>query len=114
MAKGKPFVIRDPIHGYITVAAHERIVVDDPITQRLRRVTQTGLAEFVFPEARTSRFAHSLGAMHLASRFIVAALENADEETLKRFFADLKALPFFRSFQVHAGDLDALLFTDKG
>ena len=67
----KSFVIKDPVHGYIRIAAHERIVVDHPITQRLRRITQTGLAEFVFPEERTSRFAHSLGAMHLASRFVI-------------------------------------------
>ncbi len=72
------------------VAAHERIVVDDPVTQRLRRITQTGLAEHVFPEARTSRFVHSLGAMHLASRFVLAALENAEEEVAGRFFDDIE------------------------
>jgi len=86
----RPFVIRDPVHGYLVVAAHERIVVDDPVTQRLRRITQTGLAEYVFPEARTSRFIHSLGAMHLASRFVLAALENAEEEVAKRFFDDIE------------------------
>lgn len=86
----RPFVIRDPVHGYLVVAAHERIVVDDPVTQRLRRINQTGLAEYVFPEARTSRFVHSLGAMHLASRFVLAALENADEEVARRFFDDIE------------------------
>jgi HD superfamily phosphohydrolase len=86
----RPFVIRDPVHGYLVVAAHERIVVDDPVTQRLRRITQTGLAEHVFPEARTSRFVHSLGAMHLASRFVLSALENADEEVAVRFFDDIE------------------------
>ncbi len=86
----KPFVIRDPVHGYLRVAAHERIVVDHPVTQRLRRITQTGLAELVFPEARTSRFVHSLGAMHLASRFVIAALDNASEADASSFFAELK------------------------
>jgi hypothetical protein len=86
----RPFVIRDPVHGYLVIAAHERIVVDDPVTQRLRRITQTGLAEYVFPEARTSRFVHSLGAMHLASRFVLAALENAEEEVARRFFDDIE------------------------
>jgi hypothetical protein len=47
----KSFVIKDPVHGYLRIAAHERIIVDHPITQRLHRITQTGLAEFVFPEA---------------------------------------------------------------
>jgi HD superfamily phosphohydrolase len=86
----RPFVIRDPVHGYVVVAGHERIVVDDPVTQRLRRITQTSLAEFVFPEARTSRFVHSLGAMHLASRFVLAALENAEEDVAKQFFDDIE------------------------
>lgn len=86
----KPFVISDPVHRYLRVAAHERIVIDHPITQRLRRITQTGLAEFVYPEARTSRFVHSLGAMHLASRFVISALENATSDDADRFFKDVK------------------------
>jgi hypothetical protein len=89
-SSARPFVIRDPVHGYLVVAAHERIVVDDPVTQRLRRINQTGLAEYVFPEARTSRIVHSLGAMHLASRFVLAALENAEEEVAIRFFDDIE------------------------
>lgn len=87
----KPFVISDPVHRYLRVAAHERIVIDHPITQRLRRITQTGLAEFVFPDARTSRFIHSLGTMHLASRFVISALENASPTDAKQFFKDVKS-----------------------
>ena len=87
----RPFVIRDPVHGYLVAAAHERAVIDQPVTQRLRRITQTGLAEYVFPEARTSRFIHSLGAMHLASRFVLAALENADPDVAERFFDDIES-----------------------
>src|ERR1700720_1589434 len=86
----RPFVVRDPVHGYLSVAAHERLVVDTPITQRLRRIGQTGLAEMVFPEAKTSRFVHSLGAMHLASRFVTAALENAVKEDVQNFFDDVR------------------------
>jgi HD superfamily phosphohydrolase len=85
----RPFVIRDPVHGYLVVAAHERLVVDHPVTQRLRRIGQTGLTEYVFPEARTSRFVHSLGAMHMASRFVLAALENADADVAERFFGEM-------------------------
>ena len=85
----RPFVIRDPVHGYLVAAIHERILLDHPVTQRLRRITQTGLAEYVFPEARTSRFVHSLGAMHLASRFVLAALENAEEDVAEQFFEDI-------------------------
>ncbi len=108
---GKPFVIRDPVHGYLRVAAHERIVVDHPVTQRLRRITQTGLAELVFPEARTSRFVHSLGAMHLASRFVISALENADDAVAKEFFEELKKAIGF-GITPNTQDLVALLETN--
>src|SRR3954447_24597657 len=69
--------IRDPVHGYITVTTIEQVLLDQPVTQRLRWVAQSGLAQLVFPEVRTSRFTHSLGAMHLASRFLRGALLNA-------------------------------------
>lgn len=85
----RPFVIRDPLHGYLTVAGHERFVIDHPITQRLRRIAQTGMADLVFPQARTSRFFHSLGAMNLASRFLVACIENADPSVREAFFRDI-------------------------
>ena len=109
----KPFIIRDPVHGYLGVAAHERIVVDHPITQRLRRITQTGLAELVFPEARTSRFVHSLGAMHLASRFVLQCVLNADEQDAQALFQTISQLKFFKNFQITTSDLDKLLITDR-
>ncbi len=69
--------IRDPIYNYVTVTALERELLDHPVTQRLRHIAQSGLAQYVFPEVRTSRFSHSLGAMHLSSAFLAAALRNA-------------------------------------
>jgi uncharacterized protein len=57
--------IRDPIHGYVSYTGIERIIIDSPIAQRLRHIGQSGMAQMVFPEVRSSRFSHSLGAMHL-------------------------------------------------
>ncbi|MBZ4420762.1 hypothetical protein [Myxococcus sp. RHSTA-1-4] len=105
-------MIRDPIHGYVRIASHERVIVDHPITQRLRHVLQTGLAHLVFPEARTSRFVHSLGAMHLASRFLVASLENAEPVVADAFFDEVESLGAFRPLK-HA-DMDALLSPASG
>lgn len=113
----RPFVVRDPVHGYLSVAPHERLVVDTPITQRLRRIGQTGLAEHVFPEAKTSRFVHSLGAMHLASRFVVSALENASAVDVAGFFKDVRDQVDWATLRpqdldellAHSGALDALL-----
>lgn len=72
--------IADPVHGYVDFTGIERAILDHPAAQRLRHVLQNGLAYLVFPEAVTSRFSHSLGAMHLASQFLAAALRNASSE----------------------------------
>ncbi len=61
----------DPIHGIIRFDRQDEThrllleVVNSRAFQRLRRIKQMGLAEFVFPNATHSRFVHSLGATHL-------------------------------------------------
>jgi HD superfamily phosphohydrolase len=50
-------------------------LVDSAEFQRLRRVRQLGLAHFAYQAAEHSRFTHSLGAFHLATR-ILAKLKN--------------------------------------
>lgn len=70
--------VADPVHGYVTLTEIERAVLDMKVAQRLRYVAQSGLAHLVFPDVRTSRFIHSLGAMHLASRFLNASIEHAE------------------------------------
>lgn len=59
-----PKSISDPIYGTIPLTELELRVIDTPVFQRLRRVQQLGLADYVFPSADYSRFAHSIGACH--------------------------------------------------
>jgi HD superfamily phosphohydrolase len=65
-------LIADPLYGYIEItkgsggAAGEQHILDTPWLQRLRRIHQLQSAWWVFPTAEHSRFAHLLGAMHLA------------------------------------------------
>lgn len=68
--------IADPIHGYVYFTGLERVILGHRVSQRLRYISQNGLAHLVYPEARTSRFAHSLGAMHLVPRALSSALRN--------------------------------------
>src|SRR6185503_11638741 len=53
-------------------------VVDSRFYQRLRQVRQLGFGELAFPGATHTRHAHSLGAMHVASRLFDAVAEHAD------------------------------------
>ncbi len=63
--------VADPIHGIIQFDRYDENhrllleVMNSKAFQRLRRIKQMGLAEFVFPNATHNRFVHSLGATHL-------------------------------------------------
>lgn len=54
--------IRSAIYGDIDLQFPDLIfLVDMPYVQRLRQISQMGLVHFVYPEARHSRFDHTLG-----------------------------------------------------
>ncbi|MCS7146255.1 MAG: HD domain-containing protein [Nitrososphaerota archaeon] len=73
-------LIKDPVHGYITLSDWELRMIDTFAVQRLRRISQLPLAYLVYPGARHSRFDHSLGSMVLAEEF-AKSLNLAMEET---------------------------------
>jgi len=60
--------IRCPIHGTLPVTQREIRLIDHPSFQRLRSIKQLGFADLAFPGATHTRYSHSLGAMHLATR----------------------------------------------
>jgi len=62
-------LIKDPVHGYVTLSDEEINLVDSYAVQRLRRINQLPLVYLVYPGARHSRFDHSLGSMYLAGEF---------------------------------------------
>ncbi|MFT7517974.1 MAG: HD superfamily phosphohydrolase [Kiritimatiellia bacterium] len=70
--------VRDPIHGVIRLSDAERIVVEHPFVQRLRLIRATGFSVAAFPSATQTRFAHSLGVMHLAGHAFDSAYEGWD------------------------------------
>jgi len=68
--------IRDPIHGLIVFDGDDPVdmmawdLINTPEFQRLRRIRQLGVSEFVFPGATHTRFAHSIGVYHNARRLL--------------------------------------------
>jgi HD superfamily phosphohydrolase len=71
--------IRDPIHGLITFDFDDEVdktawrLMNTPEFQRLRRVKQLGVSEFIFPGATHTRLSHSIGVFHLARRLMKVA-----------------------------------------
>ena len=62
----KKKIINDPVYGFINIP-NELIydIINHPFLQRLRRIKQLGLTDYVYPGALHTRFHHALGAMHL-------------------------------------------------
>ena len=65
-AFNKKKILNDPVYGFITIPTDLLFdLVEHPFFQRLRRIKQLGLSEYVYPGALHTRFHHALGAMHL-------------------------------------------------
>jgi hypothetical protein len=74
--KPKTRRIRDPVHDLIVFDEKDPLdplaweLIETEEFQRLRRIKQLGVTEFVYPGATHTRFAHSIGVFHLARRLL--------------------------------------------
>ena len=67
----KKKIINDPIYGFVAIPDELHFdIIEHPMFQRLRRIKQVSMTNMVYPGANHTRFAHSLGAMHLMRRAI--------------------------------------------
>ena len=64
--RNKKKIFNDPVYGFINIP-NEFIfnIIEHPYFQRLRRIKQLGLSDYVYPGAIHTRFSHAIGAMHL-------------------------------------------------
>ncbi|MEM3390305.1 MAG: HD domain-containing protein [Thermoproteota archaeon] len=76
------FEVRDPIYGFIQFNEWEKQIIDSPEFQRLRRIKQLGLTDMVYPGATHTRFEHSLGVMHLATKMYDMIVNSNKSKTL--------------------------------
>jgi len=81
----KSKIINDPLHGFLALpSALIYDVIQHPYFQRLRRIRQLGLSEWVYPGATHTRFHHALGALNLTIQAVETlqrkGIEISDDE----------------------------------
>jgi HD superfamily phosphohydrolase len=64
-------IFNDPVYGFVTIP-YDIIydLIEHPFFQRMRRIKQLGLTDYVYPGALHTRFSHALGALHLMTQAI--------------------------------------------
>ena len=66
MGFNKHKIVNDPVYGFIKIDSKFLYdLIEHPYFQRLRRIKQLGLTNFVYPGANHSRLQHAMGALHL-------------------------------------------------
>ena len=69
----KKKIFNDPIYGFISIPDQLILeIIDHPYFQRLRRIKQLGLTDFVYPGALHTRFHHALGCAFLMQKAIAS------------------------------------------
>ena len=63
-------VIHDPVWGTTLFYRWELQILDSPLLQRLRNITQLGLAMLTYPSAQHTRFEHTLGVMSVVTKMV--------------------------------------------
>ncbi len=81
----KSVFVSDSVHGTIPLTQFEKAVISTQVFNRLHNVLQNSTVYLTYPTNRTSRFAHSLGVMHLAGEIYYRGALNADTLTQKTF-----------------------------
>ncbi len=64
-------VLNDPIYGFIQIPNSLIFdIIEHPYFQRLRRITQMGFSNLVYPGANHTRFHHALGCVYLMEKAV--------------------------------------------
>jgi uncharacterized protein len=74
--------INDPVYGFITIPDELTFdLIEHQYFQRLRRIKQLGLTNYVYPSATHTRFQHALGSMHLMKQSLQVLRSKGTEIT---------------------------------
>lgn len=89
-------VVKDPVHGDVFLSHSDCRLIDTPEIQRLRRITQLGTVQWVYPGGTHTRFEHSIGTLSLALKVARNVLFERDElEELRSIRNELSAAAIF-------------------
>jgi len=108
-------IINDPVYGFTTLPSDLIYdLVHHPWFQRLRRIKQLGLSDFVYPGAQHSRFQHALGALHLMvdainilrSKGVDISREEAEGAQIAILLHDIGHSPFSHALEKRLVPLD--------
>jgi len=81
------------VHGFITIPNSLVFkIIEHPFFQRLRRISQMGMAHYVYPGTQHTRFHHTIGAMHLMQKAIDVLRKKDVPITLEEEVATLCAI----------------------
>ncbi|MDT7831877.1 HD domain-containing protein [Flavobacteriaceae bacterium S356] len=82
-------ILNDPIYGFIRIPNSLIFdIIEHPYFQRLRRISQMGLSNLVYPGANHTRFHHAVGCMDLMQKTVRVlrvkgiAISEEEEEAL--------------------------------
>jgi len=78
-------ILNDPIYGFIRIPNSLIFdIIEHPYFQRLRRISQMGLSNIVYPGANHTRFHHAVGCIDLMQKTVrvlrVKGIQISDEE----------------------------------
>jgi uncharacterized protein len=82
--------IRDPVHGSIQIEQAEIPVLEHRFFQRLRNIKQLGFSEYAFPGATHTRYLHSIGVMHVATKAFDKLFQNETIKDIQRLRQTLR------------------------
>ena len=82
--------IRDPIHVFVYLTTDERNVLDSSPFQRLRNIHQLAMSYLVYPGATHTRFEHSLGVLHVATKiYDVLTLGDTIQDGIRKVLPEI-------------------------
>ncbi len=102
--------VRDSVHNFVHLREKETNLIDTPVYQRLRGISQLAMANLVYPGALHTRFDHSIGVCHVAGLMAEELGIEDDDLELVRLAAllhDLGHGPFS-----HVSETSLKRFTD--